>query len=87
MEIEVGDFIAGHDNQIYEIITISQDGTNLFYELKKVDDPGQMFESPAGGSDILLTTTIMVPRNQLRHMGTLIKKEESAKVIDILFKE
>lgn len=86
MEIKIGDFCIGNDGHVYEITTISKRGLDSFYELKVLTEPGD-FITGAENLDIDFETTIVLARNELRHLGQLIPKEESGKVIEILFKE
>lgn len=86
MEIKIGDFCIGNDGHVYEITNISKQGLDSFYELKVLTEPGD-FILDGEKIDIDFETTIVLARNELRHLGRLIPKEESEKVIEILFKE
>lgn len=78
MDIKPGDYLLSRENELFRIVDVYKDATDTYYDIKSL--------KTTKNADILGVKYVQgVPRNVLRHMGTLIKEENITKTHRILY--
>jgi len=75
MEVKVGDYLLTKENQLFRIMDVYTDTTGTYYDIKSFKRR-PTYE---------VSTIKSVPRNYLRHLGSVIPEEKMTKAIKILY--
>lgn len=79
MEIKAGDYLLSKENELFRIVDVYKDVTETYYDIKSL-------KVTKNNDEILGVKYVQgVPRNILRHMGTVIKEENVTKIHKILY--